>query len=144
MLVHPKDKIPEDVKRGVVYQIQCGTCKKTYIGQTGRILKHRAKEYKRALISHNANFSAVAEHAMRENLDITWDEARIIDGNDKWIQICHLEGWYIRLMKSAMNRNEGFLPSDYHYLIRIFRNRQGSSYSHELSNVYFLFIFYNI
>ena len=25
MLVHPKDKIPEDMKRGVVYQIQCGT-----------------------------------------------------------------------------------------------------------------------
>ena len=46
---------------------QCGTCKKTYIGQTGRTLKHRVKEHRRALISHNANFSAVAEHAMREN-----------------------------------------------------------------------------
>ena len=100
MLVHPKDKIPEDMKTDVVYQIQCGTCKKTYIGQTGRTLKHRVKEHKRALILHNANFSAVAEHAMRENHDFTWDEARVIDGNDKWIQICHLEGWYIRLMKN--------------------------------------------
>ena len=85
---------------------------------------HRTvKEHRRALISHNANFSAVAEHAMRENHDITWDEAGIIDGNDKWIQICHLEGWYIRLMKSAMNRDEGFLSSDYDYLIRMVRNR---------------------
>ena len=131
MLVHPKDKIPEDMKRGVVYQIQCGTCKKTYIGQTGRTLKHRVKEHRRALISHNANFSAVAEHAMRDNHDITWDEASVIDGNDKWIQRCHLEGWYIRLMKSAMNRDEGFLPSDYDYLIRMVRNRQSSSNSHE-------------
>ena len=27
-----------------------------------------------------------------------------------------VEGWYI--IKSAMNRDEGFLPSDYDYLIR--------------------------
>ena len=81
---------------------------------------------------------------MRENHDITWDEASVIDGNDKWIQRCHLEGWYIRLMKSAMNRDEGFLPSDYDYLIRMVRNRLGSSNSRLLSNVYFLFIFYNI
>ena len=50
----------------------------TYIGQTGRTLKLRVKEHRRALISHNANFSAVAEHAMRENHDITWDEVSII------------------------------------------------------------------
>ena len=35
------------------------------------------KEHRRALISHNANFSAVAEHAMREKNEITWDEARV-------------------------------------------------------------------
>ena len=70
---------------------------KTYIGQTGRTLKHRVKEHRRALISQYANFSAVAEHAMRKNHDITWDEASVIDGNDKWIQRCHLEGWYINL-----------------------------------------------
>ena len=33
--------------------------------------------------------------------------------------------------KSAMNRDEGFLPSDYDYLIKMVRNRQGSSNSHE-------------
>ena len=92
------------MKTGAVYQIVCGTCKKTYTEQTGRTLKHRVKEHRRGLISHNANFSTVAEHAMRENHEITWDEARVIDGNDKWIQRCHLEGWYNRLMKSAMNR----------------------------------------
>ena len=90
------------------------------------------KEHRRALISHNANFCAVAEHAMRENHEITWDGARVIDGNDKWIQRCHLEGWYIRLkMKSDVNRDEGFVSSDYDYLIRMVRNRQCSSNSHE-------------
>ena len=141
MLIHPKDKILEDMKTGVVYQIQCGTCKKTYIGQTGRSLKHRVKEHRRALISHNANFSAVAEHAMRENHDITWHEASVIDGNDKWIQRCHLEGWYIRLMKSAM---KGFLPSDYDYWLGTGKAHQIAMSIRLLSNVYFLFIFYNI
>ena len=32
--------------------------------------------HRRAFISHNANFFAVAEHAMRENHEITWDGAR--------------------------------------------------------------------
>ena len=63
---------------------------------------------------------------MKENHDITWDEERVNDGNDKWIQRCHLEGRYIRLIKSTMNRDEDFLQSDYDYLIRMVRNRQGS------------------
>ena len=75
----------------------------------------------RALFSHNA----------RENHEIAWDGARVIDVNNNWIQRCHLERWYIRLMKSAMNRDEGFLPSDYDYPIRMVKNRQGSSNSHE-------------
>ena len=50
-------------------------------------------------------------------------------------------------MKSAMNRDEGFLPSDYDYLLEW----SGTGKAHQiamsirlLSNVYFLFIFYNI
>ena len=72
------------------------------------------------------------------------DEARVIGGNDKWIQRCHLEGWYIRLMKSAMNRDEGFLPSDYDYLVRNRKAHEIAMSIRLLSNVYFLFIFYNI
>ena len=38
----------------------------------------------------------------------------------------------LRLMKSAMNRDEGFLPSNYDYnMIIMVRNRQGSLNSHE-------------
>ena len=55
----------------------------------------------------------------------------MIDGNNNWIQRCHLEGWYIRLIKSAMNKDEGFLPSDCAtYLIGMVRNRHSSN-SHE-------------
>ena len=47
-------------------------------------------------------------------------------------------------MKSAMNRDEGFLPSDYDYLVRNRKAHEIAMSIRLLSNVYFLFIFYNI
>ena len=40
MLVHPKDLVPQDQQKGVVYSIPCHICPKVYIGQTGRTLRH--------------------------------------------------------------------------------------------------------
>ena len=40
---------------------------KTYIGQTGRTLKHRVKEHRRALISHNAG-KIMTSHGMKQAL----------------------------------------------------------------------------
>ena len=40
MLVHPKDPVPQDQQKGVVYSIPCHICPKVYIGQTGRTLRH--------------------------------------------------------------------------------------------------------
>ena len=36
LLVHPKDRVPMDEQKGVVYSIPCTECPKVYIGQTGR------------------------------------------------------------------------------------------------------------
>ena len=66
------------------------------------------------------------------------EQERVIDGND--VDTKMLVGWYIRLMKSAMNRDEGFLPSDYDYLIRMVRTgkaRQIAMSIMLLSNIYF-------
>ena len=40
-LVHPKDPVPRDQRTGVVYKVPCSECPKVYVGQSGRILKHR-------------------------------------------------------------------------------------------------------
>ena len=48
-LVHSKDHVPRDQQAGVVYQIPCSDCLKVYIGQSGRTLKHRLSEHRRAL-----------------------------------------------------------------------------------------------
>ena len=38
LLVTPKDPIPPDSRKGVVYSIPCMGCSPSYIGQTGRTL----------------------------------------------------------------------------------------------------------
>ena len=45
LLVHPKDPVPMDQRKGVVYSMPCDGCFKVYIGQTGRSLKHRLVEH---------------------------------------------------------------------------------------------------
>ena len=47
MLVHPKDRIPRDKQNVVVYQISCGNCNETFIGQT-KIMVEQIKEHKSA------------------------------------------------------------------------------------------------
>ena len=78
-LVKVKDPTPAQQRAGVVYRIPCGTCPKVYIGQTGRTLKHRLMEHKRALRSGETAQSAVAEHAINEGHAIKWDDAEVVD-----------------------------------------------------------------
>ena len=49
---------------------------------------HRLKEHMRALITSNALFSAVE---MKENNNIAWDNAKVLDANSRLYQRCHLE-----------------------------------------------------
>ena len=61
-LVRPKDPVPMDQRTGVVCQIPCSDCPKVYIGQSGRSLKHRLSEHRRALRNGDVAASALAEH----------------------------------------------------------------------------------
>ena len=72
LLVHVKDPIPPEGRKGVVYQISCSDCPATYVGQTGRTLEHRIKEHKYALTSGNIDKSAVAEHMAMTGHTIKW------------------------------------------------------------------------
>ena len=42
---------------------------------------HRIKEHRRALISADAPYSAVAEHAMKTGHEIAWERAKVLDIN---------------------------------------------------------------
>ena len=116
LLVHVKDPIPPEGRKGVVYQISCSDCPATYVGQTGRTLEHRIKEHKYALTSGNIDKSAVAEHMAITGHTIKWEEARVIDVESELHQQCILESWHIHCQPHAINREQGQLPSVYQHL----------------------------
>ena len=47
LLVHPKDKVEDLKKAGVVYKIPCGSCPQNYIWETGRKLEVRVNEHEK-------------------------------------------------------------------------------------------------
>ena len=64
-----KTNFHPSTKRGVVYQIQCKTCKMIYwTNPTASCKKH-----KRALRLMDTNLSAVAHHAIEKNHEIDWE-----------------------------------------------------------------------
>ena len=66
-LVHPKDPVPANRRKGVVYSIPCAECPRTYIGQMGRSLDHRLREHRWALKNGDLGSSALAEHVFSSN-----------------------------------------------------------------------------
>ena len=59
-MVKPKDPVPPDRRKGVVYKVSCKDCSYSYIGQTGRSLSDCIKEHKRAVSRANVDDLALA------------------------------------------------------------------------------------
>ena len=77
MLVRVKNRIPEDRRKGVIYEIPCQDCEKVYIGETGRTLKKRVSEHKEAVRKFNMN-NGVGTHVHNEDHRIDWEGAKVI------------------------------------------------------------------
>ena len=60
-----KDKVEEADRSGVVYALECNDCERTYVGETGRSVKTRAKEHQAHARNGRIEISATAEHAWR-------------------------------------------------------------------------------
>ena len=110
-LVHAKDKVPRQIRSGIVYKITCADCHDCYIGETSRTLNERLKEHKRALRLNNPSQSAIAEHSHNTGHNIKWDEARIIDFESNWLKRKIKEALWIRRVNPALNRDSGYTLS---------------------------------
>jgi len=53
VLASGKDTVPACKRRGVVYEIPCGSCEHRYIGETKRSLSTRLKEHHRDTLARN-------------------------------------------------------------------------------------------
>ena len=94
LLVHPKDKVEDAKKCGVVYHVSCLNCKQVYIGETGRRLEVRIDEHHKECKKVNSTIktrnksvtedpddlkSAIAKHTRQFNHVMDWDSVKILE-----------------------------------------------------------------
>ena len=123
ILVHPKDKITQEKKCDVIYEIPCQSCNKTYIGETGRMFSTRKKEHQKECEKETAGTltralrqkatqenlkSAISDHCKRENHLMDWEKAKVIHRENNRFQRWIRESVEIRKRgPKTMNRDEG-------------------------------------
>ena len=117
LLVHPKDRVSTDERKGVVYCILCTVCPKVYIGQTVGSLKHRLKEHQCALKNGYVAASAWAEHALMVGHAIDLSKTEVLDSNPYTTTRCMLESWHIHHKENKLNREWGNIPDVYAALL---------------------------
>ena len=61
--------------------------------------------------------SAVAEHAIKTNHNIGWEDFEILDSQQELYKRCYLESWHIKKEKETINRDNGALSQVYNCLI---------------------------
>ena len=77
LLSKPKDVVPDVEKSGVVYRVPCADCSASYIGETGRRLKQRLDEHKRAIRQADFNTSPLVEHTWTEQRQVDWPNVTV-------------------------------------------------------------------
>lgn len=76
-----KDKIEDEVKTDVVYEVDCNDCHKKYIGQTGQYLRKRMNDHKydcNNSANKNKNKTALADHALTLGHTFNLDNPKIL------------------------------------------------------------------
>ena len=108
VLTHVKGK-HRNADKGIVYQIPCGDCEKSYIGETGRPFIVRMNEHRCAVKTEDMR-NANAVHSIKESHSIAWENARIIDREQNWKKRRIKESLYIR-NKDNYNLDSGLALS---------------------------------
>jgi len=104
----PKDQMDKET-RDPVYDIPCADCSKSYIGETQRKFITRKGELQKAAARRQGEKSALADHVVKTNHDIAWDEATVPRTNNNWHQRKLLEAWEIIKLEDPLNQDDGAL-----------------------------------
>ena len=118
MLVKPKDKREKISNAGVVYQYEC-ICRKVYIGETGRSIKTRESEHKRAIRNGEDNHSGISKHVLETGHSIKWEEVKILAYETNWRKRKIKEGIFIAKTNEStlMNTRPGVPMNDLYRVI---------------------------
>ena len=92
---------------GVIYEIPC-ECGAVYIGETGRTMKIRKAEHKRAVKNADTT-NALALHFIKTGHKILWDECRILEQEISWRKRKTKEVIFIKTTSNTINLDPGFI-----------------------------------
>ena len=112
-----KDPVEPDQVCGVVYEIPCSDCDRTYIGQTGNSLRTRLQQHRAACRHLQKEKSALAEHSINNDHRINWAEAKVIARQDRWHRRLFEEAFVTNQRHAPLNRCELPLPPVYKKLL---------------------------
>ena len=104
MLMHPKDKVPNDQKKDLVYHWECKAdgCKSSYIGETSRALGERVKEHSKSTTS------AILKHCKDFHHPLpSIDDFNIVNKDPSQVTREAKEVIHIRRLDPSLNRNIG-------------------------------------
>ena len=129
LLVHPKDKTPDENKCGIVYKITCNQNRRhTYIGETKRSLSTRLKEHQK-----HDHPTAIGEHCIETGHSVSLQNSKILCREADWIKRKVKESIYIREQNPDLNRDQGYqLPPVYNQLLSVnnAKHKQPSCVTH--------------
>ena len=101
-LMNVKNRIPEERKREVVYEVPCKECHLSYIGETKRNLRVRIGEHKQA-VKRGDPRNGIAVYAHQSQHAINWDGAKVKRSVSGYWKRRTTEAIHIRLSEGTMN-----------------------------------------
>ena len=108
ILSRPKQPQPTMDIKGVIYQIPCSSCPAVYTGETGRTLKVRMVEHKRAVRMGDVN-NGLAVHSLKTGHPIEWSQARVVEREENWYRRRIKEALKIQQCQVRMNLDQGIV-----------------------------------
>ena len=105
-----KDKIDPHKSKGI-YKIEC-SCRKCYIGETGRSFQTRIKEHGSDIKNERIDTSALAEHSLKTRHHICLEDTKILATENHLFKRRVREAIEIRKHPSNLNRDSGLELSE--------------------------------
>ncbi len=106
LLVHVKQAIPMEKKKGVVYSIPCMNCNSVYVGETGRNLEKQLKEHQYA-VNRMDNENGISVHAWKKSHRVNWDESRVLKMIPNYFHRRLTEALIIQSSNTTSNLDKG-------------------------------------
>ena len=101
LIRRPKDPIPQEQTKNVIYKVTCKECSASYVGQTSQMLTSRIYRQRLALKNRDDEHSALAEHAIHTGHEINWSTVGIVKASPNQTEKLLIESLVYKIKKTV-------------------------------------------